>query len=95
MAWHNSSYRNLVSTKIKDDTNTALGALVGLGFDPCKSTFTATPAVQFTSKSIEIKVDLNENNGLTLTKGISTNVAIDLASKLKLTILLEMLQIYL
>lgn len=69
--------------KLKDDTNKALGALVGIGFDPCSSKFTAAPTPQFTSKPIKVSVDLNERNGLSLTKGLSEEVATNVAARIK------------
>lgn len=69
--------------KLKDDANNALGALVGLGFDPCKSKFTLDPDVQFTSKSIKVSVILNERNGISLTNGLSPSVGVALAARLK------------
>ena len=69
--------------KLKDDANSALKQLVGIGVDPCKSTFTINPAVQFTSAPIEIKVDLNEANGLSLTTGINADIGANLASRIK------------
>jgi len=73
---------NLCLQKLKDDTNGALGQLVGIGFDPCKSVFTAEPKSQFTSEPILVTVDINERNGLSLTKGISADVASNLAARI-------------
>lgn len=69
--------------KLKDDANSALGSLVGLGFDPCKSNFTLDPDVQFTSKAIKVSVFLNERNGISLTNGLSPTVGTALAARLK------------
>jgi hypothetical protein len=69
--------------KLEDDTNSSLSTLVGIGFDPCSSKFDATPKLQFTSKSIKVKVDLNERNGLSLTSGAPVDMADGLASRLK------------
>jgi hypothetical protein len=74
---------NICLQKLKDDTNDSLGALIGIGAEPCKSSFTLTPLIQFTSKTIKIKVDINERNGLPLTSGISDTVATNLAARLK------------
>lgn len=68
--------------KLKDDTNAALGELVGIGFDPCKSAFTLTPNIQFTSKPIAVSVVLNERNGLSLTTNVSPEVAANLAARI-------------
>lgn len=69
--------------KLKDDTNSALGSLVGIGFEPCSSDFSLTPKVQFTSRPITVKVDLKERNGLPLTTGIAPDVAVNIASRIK------------
>lgn len=69
--------------KLKSDTERALGNLVGLGFDPCKSTFTVTPPIQFTSRTIEVKVNLNERNGTSITSNLSTAVAENIAARIK------------
>jgi hypothetical protein len=68
---------------LKDNTNNALGSLIGIGFDPCKSSFTATPTTQFTSQPIIVSVSLNERNGLPLAVGINSNVSTNLAVRLK------------
>jgi hypothetical protein len=68
--------------KLKDDTNSALGELIGIGFDPCKSSFTLEPKVQFTTKPIIVSVSLNERNGLSLTAGLSEEVAANLADRI-------------
>jgi hypothetical protein len=69
--------------KLKDDTSGALGALVGIGFDPCKSKFSLNPDIQFTSKPIVVSANLNERNGLSLTTGLSADVAQNIAARLK------------
>jgi len=70
-------------TKLQNDTNAALGSLIGIGVDPCSSTIAINPTVQFTSQPITVTVNLNERTGLSLTTGIPSNVAADVASKLK------------
>ncbi len=69
--------------KLKSDANQALSDLIGLGFDPCKSTFTATPVLQFTTKPIKISVDLKEKNGVSISTGIPADLAEDFANRLK------------
>jgi len=69
--------------KLKDNTNTALGNLIGLGYDPCRSYFIVNPAVQFTSRPISISVYLNERNGTSLTTGLSQQVAENIATRIK------------
>jgi hypothetical protein len=66
-----------------NDTNSALGNLIGIGFDPCKSTFTLTPTAQFTSLPILVTVDLNERNGLPLTTGISPDIGANIAARIQ------------
>lgn len=68
--------------KLKDETNGALGSLITIGFEPCKSDFTVEPNIQFTSKPIVISVNLKERNGLPLTNTLSTEVAADLATQI-------------
>lgn len=69
--------------KLRDDSNKALNSLIGIGFDPCSSSFSLAPATQFTSKPIKVTVHLNETNGLSLTSGLSPVVAANLASRIK------------
>jgi hypothetical protein len=69
--------------KLKDDTNTALGKMVGLGFDPCKSKADAEPLKQFTSRSIKVTAHINERNGYPITSGLSPDIASDIANRLK------------
>jgi len=73
---------DLLLQDLKDKTNAALGDMVGIGVDPCKSVLSASPTTQFTSKPIIVKVDLNENNGLPITTGLSETVAKDIASRI-------------
>jgi hypothetical protein len=67
---------------LQNATNTALNDLINLGVDPCSSSFTLTPPVQFTSDVISLAVSLNETNGLPLTIGLSPAVAANLAQQL-------------
>ena len=69
--------------KLQDDCNTALNQVIGIGFDPCQSSFTAVPPVQFTSKPIKVTVDLNERNALSLTNGVPATAADQLALQIK------------
>lgn len=68
--------------KYKNDTNSALGAMVGIGFEPCNSTFSLSVPVQFTTKTITVTVDLNERNGFSLTKGLSEPVSTNIAARI-------------
>lgn len=69
--------------KLKEDTENAIGGLIGLGFDPCKSSFTLEPTLQFVSRPITIKVDLNERNGTSLTLNLPTRIANNIATRIK------------
>jgi len=69
--------------KLKDDTHKALSGMIGIGFDPCSSTFTLDYPVQFTSKPIKVNVSLKDRNGILLTTGLPATVADDLKSKIK------------
>jgi len=69
--------------KLKDDANNALGIMVGLGFDPCKSSFTLEPKKQFTSKSIKVSVDLKERNGYSIASNLVPSVSTNVATRIK------------
>lgn len=73
----------LCLNKHKDDTNAAIGAMVGIGFEPCKSVFVISQPVQFTSQAIDVIVDLNERNGFSLTKSLPPPIATNIAARLK------------
>lgn len=73
---------NVCLQKLKDDCNTALTQLIGIGFDPCQSSFAAVPPVQFTTKPIKVSVNLNERNNLPLTTGVASVVSGNLASRI-------------
>lgn len=68
---------------LKNNCNSALGQVIGLGFDPCTSTFTATPKIQFTTKPIELQLSMNERNGQPITTRIPDVVAQSLAPLIK------------
>jgi hypothetical protein len=67
---------------LNDDCNNALRQLISIGFNPCQSTFTLSPNVQFTSSPITVTVNLNENNGINLAQGIPATVGAQLASQI-------------
>lgn len=69
--------------KLKNDATDAIGKLIDLGFDPYKSTFTINPDVQFTTRTIDVQVALNESSGQSLTSGMPSDSAADLAKKIK------------
>lgn len=69
--------------KLRDDTNNSLTSLIGIGFDPCKSNFTLDPTTQFTSKTIKVSVNLKDNNEISITNGLSSVVADNLANRIK------------
>ena len=47
-----------------------------------KSSFSLSPTIQFTTRPIIISVAINETNGLSLTNGLSVDVATNIASRL-------------
>lgn len=67
---------------LQNDTNSALATLIGIGFNACQSTLAISPTVQFTSSTIEVTVNLNENNGIALTQNIPASTASMIASQL-------------
>jgi hypothetical protein len=67
---------------LKNNTQDALNSLVGIGFSPCNSNFTLTPKVQFTTQSILVTVNLNENNSLPITQNLPAIVASNIASQI-------------
>src|SRR5579859_1008347 len=73
----------LCLNKLQTDTTTTLGTLIGLGIDPCSSSFTINPNIQFTSKSITVSVNINEKNGLSLTNNLPSDIASNVADSLK------------
>lgn len=74
---------NICLNKLKDDTNAALGAMIGIGFDACSSDFSINPNIQFTTKSIDVSVNLKEKNGVSLITGIPADIASSLAPRIK------------
>jgi len=68
--------------KTKDDTNSALKNIIGIGFDPSTSTFTLTPQTQFTGKTIKVSVQLNDRNGASITDNLPDDVSKDIASRI-------------
>jgi hypothetical protein len=68
--------------KAKQDTHAALTNIIGIGFDPCKSTFTLTPDTQFTGKPINVQVQLNESNGVSIADNLPPEVYSNLESRL-------------
>jgi len=73
---------NICLNDLKKKTNDALGDMVGVGTDQCKSVLSANPTTQFTSKPIAVKVILNEKNGLPITTGLSETVAKNIAARI-------------
>lgn len=69
-------------TKLEDDTNNALKALMDIGFDQYKSNFTVTPSQQFTTKPIVVKVDLQEKGGQSIAQDLPVEVSSDMLAKL-------------
>lgn len=71
--------------KLESDAKDAIFGLIGIGFNPCESSFSLTPTSQFTTQPIAITVNLNENNGIPITNGIPTDVAANVAKNIKAT----------
>lgn len=69
--------------KLQSDTKNTLGSVIGIGFDPCSSSFTANPPVQFTTQPVVVSVNINERNGLPLTNNLPPDVAANVAAGLK------------
>lgn len=68
--------------ELQDNTNSALGSMVGIGFNACQSILIRDPAIQFTSQTITVTVTLNENNGLPLTQGLPVSVGNNIALRI-------------
>jgi len=73
---------NLCLNKLQSDTENAINSLIGIGIDPCNSSFSINPNIQFTSDVIKVFVSINEVNGLSLTNALPDNVASNIASRL-------------
>lgn len=72
--------------QLRNDTNSAINDLIGLGFDQYKSTFSLTPTIQFTSRPITVSVSLNETNGLPLAAKMSASTASNIAQRISANI---------
>jgi hypothetical protein len=73
---------NVILNSLKADTNSALAAMVGIGFAPCSSSVVTSPSTQFTSTPITVTVVLNEQNNLPLTAGLSAEVGANIAARI-------------
>lgn len=71
--------------KLESDSKDAIFGLIGIGFNPCESTFSLTPISQFTTQPIVVTVNINENNGIPITSGIPSDVAANVAKHIKAT----------
>lgn len=69
--------------KLQNDANRTLGDMIGVGFDPCKSSYSITPPFQFTTKPIVLSVELKERNGIAIASNLSPTVAENIAARLK------------
>lgn len=74
---------NLCLSKLSADTEAAIGDVIGIGFNACKSEVKADPTTQFTTQPIVVTVNLNENNGLPLTQNLPSDIGDSLARNLK------------
>lgn len=75
----------LCLNKLQGDTESAIGDVIAIGFNPCESTATANPTTQFTTQPIVVTVNLNENNGLPLTQNLPPDIGQTLANNIKAT----------
>ena len=69
-------------TNLQGATNSAILTLLGIGYDPYKSTFTLFPTPQFTNNNITIQVTLNETNGQGITTGLNAALGATIALQL-------------
>lgn len=69
--------------KLKEDTKKSLLDLIALGFDPCNSTLSAEPLLQFTTKTIKVSVDLKDKNSLSICTNLPAEIGEELAKKVK------------
>lgn len=70
-------------SELEDQTNKAINSLLDLIFDPNKSTFTLEPSIQFTTKTIKVKVDLKTNSGQPIAINLPESVSSEMLGKLK------------
>jgi hypothetical protein len=77
------SATNACLGNLQTNTQSALIALMVIGFSPCNSTFTLTPSTQFTTLTIAVNVSINENNGLPMTNNLPSSVSQQLATQLQ------------
>jgi hypothetical protein len=69
---------------LANQANISINGLVSAGFDQYKSTYSINPSTQFTSKKIEVTVQLKDINGTSLLSGpVAAYVGIDIASRIK------------
>jgi len=78
-----TSTTNICLLKLQNDANSTLNSLIGLGVDPCKSTFKLSQNKQFTNNQIIVYVNLNESNSVSLVNGIPVDIGANLASRIK------------
>lgn len=71
-------FESEITTCLNDLINVCKNGLpdfIRVGYDPYKSTFELDPTLQFTTKPIKVKVNLNDVNGLPLASGLDTDTA--------------------
>jgi hypothetical protein len=76
---------NLCLNSLEAATEAAVADVIGIGFNPCESSFSLTPNTQFTTQSIVVTVNLNENNGLPLTQNLPPDIGQSIANNIKAT----------
>jgi len=71
-------------TDLANQANISINGLISAGFDQYKSSYSINQSTQFTSKKIEVNVQLKDINGTSLLNGpVASSVAIDIASRIK------------
>lgn len=68
--------------QLQAETEAAIGKIIPIAFDKYKSTFEVDPSIQFTSKTIKVKVDLKEASGASIVGGLPLTPAADVAKKI-------------
>jgi hypothetical protein len=71
---------------LQKQTSKALESVIDAGFDPYGSTFTIDPTIQFTTKNIKVKVNLNESGGNNIANNLPADIAENVAKNIEATI---------
>jgi hypothetical protein len=68
--------------QLQQETESTINSIIPIGFDQYRSTIEINPSVQFTSKKIQVKVDLKESSGASLCGSLPSASASSLAEKI-------------